>query len=92
MNKLVVVGPKSARSNLLRSLQDELGHWDIKATQKLVADGFWWPNILREVAYYVKICEAFQKMKGPKAYKNSLFDPQNSLLDVFLLISRVHRR
>lgn len=41
MNKLMAEVPKSARNNVSQSLPDELGHLDIKSTQKLVLDRFW---------------------------------------------------
>lgn len=36
----MVVVPKSACNNVFQSFQDELGHWHIKSTAKLVADQF----------------------------------------------------
>lgn len=80
---LLVVVAKGEQEKVLRSLHDELGHWDIRATQLMIADRFWWPGVNKDVARYVKTCDVCQRTKNEKKYFSDLFVPQSRLLDVF---------
>jgi hypothetical protein len=58
-HKLVV--EKSQRMYLLKASHDSLGHRGFYATKTLIAERFWWPEMERDVSWYVKTCDICQK-------------------------------
>lgn len=62
-NRLVVMVPKAERKAVTPSRHDELGHWDMEATQALVKDRFWWRRAHRNAVRYVQSCGVCQRMK-----------------------------
>lgn len=59
MHKLVV--DKEHRMYMLKSAHDSLGHRGIFSTKELIAPRFWWPELPRDVAWYVKTCKLCQE-------------------------------
>ena len=45
----------------MRSLHDHLGHKGSFATKEFVSDRFWWPELERDVQWYVKTCHVCQQ-------------------------------
>lgn len=82
-HKLVVVASRQELKRIMASLHDDLGHWDAAATRSMIAERFWWPDMMKDIAHYVKTCGNFQKMGSTRLYTTSRFVPQSSLLDVF---------
>ncbi|KAL2624108.1 hypothetical protein R1flu_008353 [Riccia fluitans] len=55
---------------VLRALQREMegGHFGIQTTaKKILAAGYWWPTVFRDVAAYVKACDPCQQTGRPTA-------------------------
>jgi hypothetical protein len=59
-HKLVVV-EKSQRMYLIKASHDSLGHRGFYATKTLVAERFWWPEMEKDINWYVKTCDICQK-------------------------------
>lgn len=70
---------------VLQSFHDELGHWGVRKTQRLVYDQFWWPKVLGEMACYVKSCSSCQRTKVIVSYRSWMFISQSSLFNVFFM-------
>lgn len=70
---------------MLRSLHDNLRHWDFMTTQTLIADRFRLPIMYINLNKYAKTCDACQCMKNLEPYETSMFVLQSSLFDVFLV-------
>ena len=58
-HKLVV--EKSQRMYLMKASHDSLGHRGFYATKTLIAERFWWPEMERDISWYVKTCDICQK-------------------------------
>ena len=56
-----VVVPKENRMYIMRALHDALGHRGSYATRELILRRFWWPDIEKDVHWYVTTCEPCQK-------------------------------
>ena len=56
----LLVVPPEKRMYLLRAVHDHLGHRGIYATREMLARRFWWPEMDRDVAWYVRSCHACQ--------------------------------
>jgi hypothetical protein len=52
---------KSQRMYLMKASHDSLGHRGFYATKTLVAERFWWPEMERDVSWYVKTCDLCQR-------------------------------
>ena len=59
MHKLVV--EKEHRMYMLKSAHDSLGHRGIYSTAELLKQRFWWPDIERDVVWYIKTCHLCQE-------------------------------
>jgi len=57
-NKLVV--PKENRMYVMRASHDSLGHRGIYATKSLIEIRMWWPEMERDISWYVKSCDMCQ--------------------------------
>lgn len=57
-HKLVV--DKTHRMYMMRSVHDAMGHRGAYATQNMLTERFWWPEIERDVHWYVKTCHCCQ--------------------------------
>jgi hypothetical protein len=58
-HRLVV--KKEDRMYMLKSAHDSLGHRGFYATKMLVSERFWWPELERDVSWYVKTCQVCQE-------------------------------
>ena len=95
-HKLVVA--KEHRMYMLKSSHDSLGHKGVYATKSLMEVRFWWPEMERDVAWYVKTCHLCQvrqkkllKIPPVATMTPSLF--QKIHVDVMIMgvISNQHR-
>lgn len=57
-HKLYILLPR--RFSLLRQAHDELGHKGIYTTRTRLLERFWWPQLGRDVQWYVKTCHDCQ--------------------------------
>ena len=51
---------ESLRPRALVEFHDYIGHRGLFATRAFVCDRFWWPDVKRDVAWYVKTCHECQ--------------------------------
>lgn len=58
-HKLVV--EKGKRMQMLRAAHDALGHRGAYATKQLLVQRFWWPEMERDVNWYVRTCHLCQE-------------------------------
>ena len=56
-----VVDDTSSRTEILKSLHDELGHKGREATYRKTADRYWWEGCYKDVQNYVLSCEECQR-------------------------------
>lgn len=56
----LLVVDKEHRMYMLRASHDSLGHRGFYATKELIALRFWWPELDRDVSWYVKSCHLCQ--------------------------------
>jgi hypothetical protein len=80
--------PKDKRMHLLHSAHDHLGHKGVYATTAILEKRFWWPELEKDVEWFVSSCQACQdrqlrlpKMPPTLTYTPSLF--QKIHVDVF---------
>ena len=59
--KLKAVVEKTHRMYIMRALHDHLGHKGSFATNELISERFWWPELERDVHWYVKTCHVCQQ-------------------------------
>ena len=52
---------KGHRTRMLRSAHDSLGHRGSYATRSMLSERFWWPELERDVHWYVKTCHLCQE-------------------------------
>lgn len=55
---------KSHQMYIMQAMHDHLGHKESYATKEFISERFWWPELERDVHWYVKtchICQAWQK-------------------------------
>ena len=55
-----VVLPENRRPAALVELHDRIGHRGLFATRAFVCDRFWWPQMVRDVEWYVRTCHMCQ--------------------------------
>jgi len=55
-NSLQLVVAEEDRMRLLRSYYDKMGHRGGYATNKLLQQRFWWPEIKEDTMWYVRTC------------------------------------
>lgn len=67
----------------MESYQDDIGHWDKKATLTLTFDFFWWPLMYENVCNYVKTCQDCQRMSFVSKYSSGLKASLTRLFDRF---------
>ena len=58
-HKLVV--EKEHRMYMMKSAHDSLGHRGVYPTAELIKQRFWWPEIERDVVWYIKTCHLCQE-------------------------------
>lgn len=58
-NPAIVLGPEH-RMRIMKICHDNLGHRGAYATNKLIAQRFWWPEMDGDIAWYVKTCHLCQ--------------------------------
>ena len=59
--KFKAVVEKAHRMYIMRTLHDHLGHRGSFATKELISERFWWPELERDVHWYVKTCHVCQQ-------------------------------
>jgi len=59
-NSLQLVMAEEDRMRLLKSCHDEIGHQGGYATNKLLQQRFWWPEIEEDAVWYVRTCHICQ--------------------------------
>lgn len=52
---------KSHRMYMMKAAHDSLGHRGFYATKSLLLERFWWPELERDVSWYVKTCHICQE-------------------------------
>jgi hypothetical protein len=57
-NRLVV--PKENRMYVMRASHDSLGHRGVYATKSLIELRMWWPEMDRDISWYIKTCHMCQ--------------------------------
>ena len=67
------------RISMLVGLLDEVGHWGLSPTYKMIADRFWWPGMRKKISDYVKSCDACQKSKPNTSYQSGVRMPVSGL-------------
>ena len=84
-----IVLPHSFRRKILYLAHDKGGHLGIKKVKNLVSRNFVWPNLYKDVTWYVKSCDICQKMdklnprKAPMVQRQVMTEPYESLaLDI----------
>ncbi|KXN85050.1 Pro-Pol polyprotein [Leucoagaricus sp. SymC.cos] len=55
-----IVVDKAHHMYMMTGAHDCLGHQGIYATTKLVTQQFWWPNIVKDIAWFVRSCHICQ--------------------------------
>ena len=58
-HKLVV--EQNQRMYLMEASHDSLGHRGFYATKTLVGERFWWPEMERDISWFIKTCDICQK-------------------------------
>jgi hypothetical protein len=59
-NQPLLFVPKNKRVFMLQSVHDHLGHKGVYATTALIEKRFWWPEIEKDVDWFVSSCQACQ--------------------------------
>jgi hypothetical protein len=59
MHKLVV--EEEHRMYMLKSTHDCLGHRGVYATAELIKQRFWWPDVEKDIVWYIKTCHLCQE-------------------------------
>jgi len=59
-DSLQLIVAKEDQMRLLRSCHDEIGHRGGYATNKLLQQRFWWPEIEEDAVWYVRTCHICQ--------------------------------
>lgn len=57
------------RPNIVKSMHDEIAHWQAQTTNFFIYNQFWWPTIKRDIRDYVHSSKAFQ-LSGPFSKSN----------------------
>ncbi len=73
------------RPDLLTALHDDIGHWDFRASYKILADRYWWPSMRNDVAAHVRTCDECQKTKPYARYKSAQHQPVSGIFDTWSL-------
>ena len=50
------------RASLVRQVYEKLGHFGIRMTHSMLRDQYYWTNIYKHVAAYVRRCEVFDRV------------------------------
>ena len=58
--------PGSLKSNVLKSIHDDLGHQAVEKTTVLARTRFYWPGMMADVADYCRTCGRFSLGKAGK--------------------------
>ncbi len=46
---------------IMKSLHNEIGHWDFATAYKIATDRFWWPRMRPDIAHFVRSAIRFRK-------------------------------
>ena len=69
----------NTRSDILKCLHDEAGHWGFTSLYQMIADRFWWPGMRKQISDFVKTCDACQKAKPNTRYRSGARMPISGL-------------
>ena len=66
--------PDIMRSDVMKQMHDDTlcGHLGIEKTYRRLIDRFWWPNMYKYCADYIKACKNCQSLKQPIGRRNNL--------------------
>lgn len=70
---LQVVSDVHRRQGIIKSFHEDIGHLDVKATQKLITERFCWATMYRKIGDYVNTCDECQRLAPLPKYCCSLF-------------------
>ncbi len=73
------------RQRMLKGLHEEVGYWDFHSTFSFARDRFWWPNMRKEVASFVKCCDICQKTKPADRKELAGKIPSNGLFHTWCM-------
>jgi hypothetical protein len=51
---------RTRRDDIMTNVHDELGHKGLFATRSTLAERFWWPGMLDDIAWFIKSCHLCQ--------------------------------
>ncbi len=46
---------------IMKTVHDQLGHHGMYATKMLIKERFWWPEMERDIAWYISTCYICQE-------------------------------
>ena len=80
----LLVVPKDKRMYMMHSAHDHLGHKGVYATESIISKRFWWPDLEKDVQWFVSSCEPCQarQMRLPRQPPTLTYTPT--------LFQRVH--
>lgn len=83
-----LLGPKivvreKRRVKILKTFDDEIGHWDVETTRQFLVDHFWWSSIGRDIYLLVCRCIDCQKSEPVPSYITAMKLPISSVFKTF---------
>lgn len=76
------VAPFDYQVNILHFPPENVGHWDLHTTRKVITERFWFPTIQTNVTRYVRSFYRFQRMKLVTKYVSNMYRPLTNLFEV----------
>lgn len=70
------------RAFIMTSVHDKFGHKGTYSVEHLIKQRFWWPNMTRNIAWFVKTCYLCQKRQKTMIYKDPHFVPTPGIFEV----------
>lgn len=64
--------------------QDNIGHWDLAAKEKVRTETFWWQS-LSEIKNRVTPCKGYQKLNIVPEYSTNLTLLASALFEIFFI-------
>ena len=80
---LRMIPPQADRPGILKTLHDDVRHWDFNSTRDFVISRFWWPMVYRDIYDNVKSSDGCQRSATVPHYKTDLRLPISNLFDYF---------
>ncbi len=73
------------RQALLLAMHDYIGHWDFRATYRVLSDRYWWPSMRSDVAAHFRTCDRCQETKPYIDYTSTQHRLVSGIFDVWSL-------